>query len=351
MKTKNNLLLSVDEFIAKSLYEKDSGYYMSKNPFGIKGDFITSPNISIFFSEMIAIWIISFWENLKKPKKLNIIELGAGNGEMIKIIYDTLEKFPSLYKICKIVILEKSPYLKKIQKENLKYKNIYWVDNLNKIKNGPNIFLANEFFDALPIKQFLKKNEFWFERKINFDGSIPKKIFDTKIELKKIKKIVGSKIRKNDDFLEISEDMIRYIKIISNKINKFGGGILIIDYGYIEKKMKNTLRGIKDHKIVNIISNYKKCDITHSLSFEFLKKIAKKFNLKVSGLTTQRNFLKNLGIMQRAEIVSKNLPFGKKADIYYRINKLIDKKYMGQVFKVMLLTNNKVKFNIGFKSD
>ena len=119
----------------------------------------------------------------------------------------------------------------------------------------------------------------------------------------------------------------------------------------LKKKMKNTLRGIKDHKIVNILSNYKKCDITHSLSFEFLKKIGEKFNLKVSGLTTQRNFLKNLGIMQRAEIVSKNLPFSKKADIYYRINKLIDKKYMGQIFKVMLLTNNKVKFNIGFKSD
>ena len=140
-------------------------------------------------------------------------------------------------------------------------------------------------------------------------------------------------------------------KYISGKINKFGGGLLIIDYGYIQEKMKNTLRGIQNHKIVNILSNYKKCDITYSLAFNFFKKIGKKYKLKVSGLTTQGNFLKSLGIMHRAEIVSKNLPFTKKADIYYRINKLIDKKIMGEVFKVMLLTNNKTKINIGFKSD
>ena len=134
-------------------------------------------------------------------------------------------------------------------------------------------------------------------------------------------------------------------------IFKFGGGILIIDYGYIKEKMKNTLRGIQSHKIVNILSNYKECDITYSLAFNFFKKVGKKYKLKVSGLTTQGNFLKNLGIIYRAEIVSKNLPFTKKADIYYRINKLIDKKLMGDVFKVMLLTNDKTNFNIGFESD
>ena len=351
MKTKKYSIINLDKFITKSLYEKNTGYYMSKNPFGKKGDFITSPNISIFFSEIIAIWIVSFWKNLKEPKKLNIIELGAGNGEMINIITRTLKRFPILNNICKIYILEKSPYLVKIQKKKIKCKKIFWLKNLNKIKDGPNIFLANEFFDALPVKQFLKKNKQWLERKVKFEGTLPKKFFDVKIDIKKIEKIVGYKISKNQDFLEISYDAMKYINIISNKINKFGGGILIIDYGYIEEKMKNTLRGIQNHKIVNILSNYKKCDITYSLAFNFFKKIGKKYKLKVSGLTTQGNFLKSLGIMHRAEIVSKNLPFTKKADIYYRINKLIDKKLMGQIFKVMLLTNSKTKFNIGFKSD
>ena len=178
MKTKKYSIISLDKFITKALYEKNTGYYMSKNPFGKKGDFITSPNISIFFSEIIAIWIISFWKNLKEPKKFNIIELGAGNGEMINIISRTFEKFPILNNVCKIYILEKSPYLIKIQKQKLKYKNIFWIKNLNKIKDGPNIFLANEFFDALPIKQFLKKNKLWLERKVIFEGVVPKKFFD-----------------------------------------------------------------------------------------------------------------------------------------------------------------------------
>ena len=172
MKSKKNPILSLDKFIKKSLYDKNDGFYMSKDPFGKKGDFITSPNISIFFSEIITIWIISFWKNLKQPKKLNLIELGAGNGEMINIILKTIKKFPTLEKICNIFILEKSPYLKNIQKKKLKNKNIIWINNLNKLNSGPCIFLANEFFDALPIKQFVKKEKNWFERKIKFKKKI-----------------------------------------------------------------------------------------------------------------------------------------------------------------------------------
>ena len=117
MKIKKNNLLSLDKFIEESLYNKKFGYYMKSNPFGKNGDFITAPNISVLFSEMIAIWIISFWENLNCPKKFNLIELGAGNGEMMKIILNTFSKFPKLKNSCNIKILEKSELLKKMQKK------------------------------------------------------------------------------------------------------------------------------------------------------------------------------------------------------------------------------------------
>ena len=117
-----NHLLSLDKFIEESLYNKKFGYYMKNNPFGEKGDFITAPNVSVLFSEMIALWIISFWENLKCPKKFNLVELGSGNGEMIKIIVDTFNKFPQFKDCCNIKILEKSKLLKKIQKKKLKTK-------------------------------------------------------------------------------------------------------------------------------------------------------------------------------------------------------------------------------------
>ena len=98
MKNKKKSLISLEKFIESSLYEKNTGYYMSKNPFGNKGDFITSPNISIFFTEMIAIWIISLWKNLNEPEEFNVIELGAGNGEMINILLKTFKKFPKFNK-------------------------------------------------------------------------------------------------------------------------------------------------------------------------------------------------------------------------------------------------------------
>ena len=94
MKDKNNEIIGLNKFIEKSLYNKNDGFYMSKNPFGKQGDFITSPNISIFFSEMLSIWILSIWEKLKKPKKINIIDLGGGNGEMSYNILQTLDNFP-----------------------------------------------------------------------------------------------------------------------------------------------------------------------------------------------------------------------------------------------------------------
>ena len=159
MKDYKNKIIGLDKFIENSLYDKRDGYYMSKDPFGKKGDFITSSNISIFFSEMLAIWILSFWEKLNKPKKINIIDMGGGNGEMSFNILNTLNKFSQFKKNYCFYIHEKSPYLKRKQKFKIKNSSIIWINNLEKIKDGPCLFLANEFFDSFPIKQFLKKHK------------------------------------------------------------------------------------------------------------------------------------------------------------------------------------------------
>ena len=120
MKLKKNLNLPLDQFINHSLYDKKFGYYMKKDPFGSAGDFITAPNISRLFSEMISIWTISFWQSLGSPKKFNLVELGAGNGEMMKDIIETFQNFPNFFNSCNFIIHEKSPLLIKIQKKKLK---------------------------------------------------------------------------------------------------------------------------------------------------------------------------------------------------------------------------------------
>jgi len=155
LKKKNSLPL--DKFINLSLYDKKSGYYMKKNVFGKKGDFTTAPNISRLFSEMIAIWIISFWQSIGSPKKFNLIELGAGNGELMRILIESFQNFPIFFKSCNLIIHEKSPFLIKIQKKLLHKSKVTWKSRINNIKGTPCIFIANEFFDAIAIKQFRKK--------------------------------------------------------------------------------------------------------------------------------------------------------------------------------------------------
>ena len=344
---KNNNKIPLDKFIDKALYNKKNGYYMKKNPFGNNGDFITSPNISIMFSEMIAIWIVSFWRNLGCPKKINIIELGAGNGEMIFQIINTINKFKHFKLNSNFYIHEKSPYLVKIQKKKNKGQKIKWIRDLKKISKFPSIFLANEFFDALPIKQFLKKNNKWFEKYI-YCKNKHLRFFEKETNSKFIEKIIKQKITKKQNFIEYSPLAFEKLNIISKIIKNQNGGMLIIDYGYEDEKMINSLQSIKKHKKNNLLENVYHSDITHLINFNFFKKKIKKFKLDSIMITTQREFLIKMGILERAEIISKNLPFSKKTDIYFRLKRLIDKKQMGSLFKVLFATNKKNNFSLGF---
>ena len=347
MRSKNTSI-PLDEFINLSLYDKKNGYYMKKNPFGIKGDFITAPNISRLYSEMIAIWVINFWENLGSPKNLNLVELGAGNGEMMRILIESFKNFPNFFYSLNIFIHEKSPKLIKLQKNKLRGNNIIWLSNFNKIKKKPTIFLANEFFDSIAIKQFIKLDNSWFERFVNLKNIKKAFFFDKKFNMKKFEKKIKYNISYKQKFIEYSNIGIKYLKDISKIIKKNNGGILIIDYGYLNYKMHNTLKAISNQKYSNVLENIGDSDITHNINFYLFKNIIKKIGKLEENITTQRNFLINIGIQKRAEIISKNLVFSKKVDVYHRLQRLIDQKQMGSLFKVMFIKNKNSKFNLGF---
>ena len=321
---------------------------MHKNPFGKDGDFTTAPNISRLFSEMIAIWTVSFWESLGSPNKFNLIELGAGNGEMMRIMLESFKKFPTFMRSCNIIIHEKSPSLKKKQKINIKFKNVKWLENLKKIDNLPSIFLANEFFDAIPIKQFSKNGNLWFEKFVKRSGDKKFSFIDKKVNIKTIEKKVNFKISEKQRFIEYSPLGFQYLKDIFKFIEKNSGGLLIIDYGYFSKKMKNTLKAIYKKKYSMVLENIGKSDITYNLSFGLIKKFAKKSKKLNLIFTSQKKFLTNLGIKQRAEIISKNKTFTEKADIFYRLSRLINENQMGNLFKVMLIQKSDNNSHVGF---
>ena len=348
MKIKKSCEVPLDEFINLSLYNKKFGYYMKKNPFGKHGDFVTAPNVSRLFSEMIAIWIISFWENLGAPKKFNLVELGAGNGEMMKIMIESFKNCPLFEKSCNVIIHEKSPTLIRIQKKKLEKCKISWVYQINKIKKYPSIFIANEFFDAMPIKQFRKYKDIWYEKFVSFENFSKASFIEKKTDIKKIEKKIDFKISQNQNFIEYSEIGFSYLKKISNIIKKNNGGILLIDYGNFEKKMKNTLQAVSNHKFANILENIGNADITHNINFELFKRFTKKLGGLDNTFNTQKSFLIKMGIKHRAESLSKDKDFSRKADIYYRLNRLIDEKQMGTLFKVMFIKKKKNNFNLGF---
>ena len=238
-------------------------------------------------------------------------------------------------------------YLKNYKKKKIKSKSIKWLKNLNELNNLPSIFIANEFFDALPIKQFIKKKK-WYERYIKLTDMKKPEFLDIPFDMQVFEKKIKFKISYKQKFIEYSPLSTKYLKTIINKIKLNSGGILIIDYAYLEHEMKNTLQAVSKHKYCNILNGFGSTDITYNLSFNLINKIIKKFGSCSSLFTTQKKFLTKLGILERAEILSKNMPFSQKADIYFRIKRLIDESQMGHLFKVMFITNNKSKFKLGF---
>ena len=195
-------IVPFDKFMSDMLYDVKKGYYMKKNPFGERGDFTTSPNISRIFSEMIAIWVISFWQSLGSPKKFNLVELGAGNGEMMKVLIESFQNFRIFLNCCNFIIHEKSPSLIKIQKKKLVKNKISWISKISDLDNGPSIFVANEFFDSIAIKQFKKKKEIWFEKFVNLKDKKNAFFFEKEINIKKIEKKINLKISYNQNFID-----------------------------------------------------------------------------------------------------------------------------------------------------
>ena len=347
MKIKNNII-SVDKFINKAIYDKNFGYYTNKNPIGRAGDFITAPSISPLFSEMITIWIVSYWVHLKKPRTFSIVELGPGDGTFCKILCRVAKNFPDFEKSLQIFLFEKSEKLKKLQKKRINDKKVKWINNFNSVSSGPVLFFGNEFFDAIPIKQFKKFKNNICERFIKFKDGKFKNYLYRKIDKKTLNELKKLGLDQIKNIIEYPKEGLSIIKNINKKIKKFKGGLLLIDYGYLFPKGLDTLQSVRLHKINKIFDFIGSADITYNINFKLLKNFLTKEKLYVNKIVTQGYFLKKLGIIERAEILCKDVSFKEKSDMFYRLERLLSEKKMGGLFKVLFAASNKSKFNLGF---
>ena len=340
--------IPIDKFIFNALYDKNYGYYFKKIPFGKNGDFITSPGISSLFSEVIALWIVALWEHLDKPKIFNIVELGPGNGQMCATLVGVFKKFPAFFNSANIFLYEKSKTLESLQKKNLIHEKISWIKKFNKIKKGPVIFLGNEFFDAIPIKQFKKIKNILYEKYVKLEGD--SKIITTfeKADSKTVIELKKYNLLKEQSFIEFPKQGLTELNLIINTIKKLNGGLLLIDYGFLKQKSKNTLQSVKNHKKNMVFHNVGDADITSLVNFDLIKNYLNKKKFKVNNIVTQGFFLKKMGIINRAEMVSQKMSFKEKTDLYLRIQRLLNPKQMGKLFKVISAFKLKKKFSLGF---
>jgi len=341
--------IPLDQFINISLYNRKFGYYMKKNPFGKEGDFITSPLISNLFAEMLAIWCVSFWEHIGKPRKILLVELGPGDGTLCKDLLKTFKQFKNFYNSLEINLLEISDKLKTIQKVKINNKKVKWIKKIKEINRGPIIFLGNEFFDALPIKQIYKKNKLFFEIYVTLSNDNKKiRFLHKKANNSLIKLIQDLNLISTGNTIEYPINALKFLEAISKKINKFGGGLLTFDYGYTAKKNQNTLQAVKKHRYTNLSLVPGHSDITSHVNFKLFYKILKKNNLNVEKIITQSEFLKKIGIIERANILSKKMTFKEKANMFYRLKRLLDYREMGSIFKVLFAQKKGGRFSLGF---
>ena len=333
---KKSKVIPIDQFYKNVLFDSKYGYYNSQFPFGDKGDFITAPKISNLFSEMIAIWIISSWELFGKPKNFNIVELGPGDGSLTSVLLKSFKKFPEFDSVKKIFLYEASKYLKRIQKKNILDKNIKWIKNFNQIKKGPVIFFGNEFFDSIPIKQFKRINNRYFEKNYSFDKDYNIKEVYKKASNHNIKIIKSLNVIKKMKFIELPKLGLQELNKIIRKISKLNGCILMIDYGYLKSNNQNTLQSVMRHRKNNLHQNLGKADITAHVNFSLLDEFFSKNGLKVKSTITQKQFLEKMGIVERAKIIAQKMKFSEQSDLYLRIRRLLSPKSMGNLFKVIL---------------
>ena len=341
--------IPLDQFINISLYDKKFGYYMKKNPFGKEGDFVTSPLVSNLFGEMLAIWCVAFWEHIGKPRKILLVELGPGDGTLCKDLLKTFRQFKNFYNSLEINLLEVSYKLKTIQKVKIDNRKVKWIKKINEINCGPVIFIGNEFFDALPIKQIYKKKGLFFERYVALSNDNKKiRFLHKKANNGLIKHIQDLNLISTGNTIEYPIEALKFLEAIAKKINKFDGGLLTFDYGYIAKKNQNTLQSVKKHRYTNPLIKPGHSDITSHINFKLFHKILKKNNLNVKKITTQSEFLKKIGILERANILSKKMTFREKANMFYRLKRLLDYREMGNFFKVLFAQKKGKKFSLGF---
>ncbi len=329
--------ISIADYMRECLLHPQHGYYQKQIVFGEKGDFITAPEISQMFGEMIGLQLAEKWFQLGKPAETHLIELGPGRGTLMADILRAANSIPEFHQSLKIHFIEASVQLRKLQKEKVPTAN--WHEQIQDIPEGFSLIIANEFFDALPIHQYEKRDGVWFERMIThqknsleYTLSLPGPQFALIPQ--------SAKDRANNTVLEVCPSGLSITGILSDRLKKSGGAAIIIDYGYARSTGGDTFQALKDHKFISPLTEPGHADITAHVAFDQLAQAANEKGIKVQGPYEQGQYLMASGIGVRAQKLATGANSNKQEKILSELKRLTATDEMGQLFKVLMFEHN-----------
>jgi len=327
--------IRLDRFMDLCLTHPDHGYYSQASAIGgdsNQGDFVTAPEVSQMFGEMIAVWIVSTWQALGQPERLNLIELGPGRGTMLADIMSVLKGQTALMAGLKLFVLDASDTR---WREKLATYDVTPLNDLQDLDtNAPMIVIGNEFFDALPVRQFVRigddENAQWGETHVYAadDGlglcqtitALPSMLADEKaLELEVLEHCAAA------GFI---------VDTLAAKLREARGGALFLDYGYHHSPGQSTLQAVRDHQKVDPLSEPGETDLTTLVNFGMLRDAARAAGCHVSDITNQGDFLRALGIDQRSVDLATANPARAK-EIGGQLHRLTADEEMGVLFKAL----------------
>ena len=329
--------MSVEAFFHTCLQHKEHGYYVSQNAIGVEGDFITAPEISQVFGELIGLWCAVVWQQMGSPNQVNLIELGPGRGTLMCDVLRVTSQVPAFAKALTVHLVESSRPLAEAQQHALQThaSAVTWHSGIETVPEGHAIVIANEFLDALPVTQCVFQKGEWLIRNVglNTEGDF---VFETGEAASDTLPPTPKRATppNDDDVLEHQSGARETLRTLSTSRARNPWAGLFIDYGHTETQLGDTLQGVKWHRPVSPFESPGETDLTVEVDFEQAAQVCRELGLSADGPITQAEFLGRLGIIERASKLMHANP-EKAAEIEADIARLMAPGGMGTRFKVL----------------
>ncbi len=323
--------ISVAQYMAEALGHPQFGYYTTRDPLGAGGDFVTAPEISQMFGELIGAWCADLWLQMKQPAPLRLVELGPGRGTLMSDALRATRSVAGFHQAVDLHLVETSPTLRACQSAALAAHRPAWHDDIGTLPPGPAILLANEFFDALPVRQFQASSGAWHERLVDIDGR-------EKLRFVLNGAAEGPTSATEGTIRETCPAGLAVAGAVASRIVRHGGAALVVDYGYDRPGCGDTLQALREHKFHDVLASPGDADLTAHVDFAALSEAARNAGARIHGPVDQGRFLAALGIGTRAAALKRAAP-DEADDIDAAVARLTGSAQMGSLFKVLAMTS------------